>query len=214
MRKGKYTKRSCASKLLVVMLSLVLVIGCMVGGTLAWLTAESSAVTNTFTTSDIGVSLKETTEDFQMVPGHTIAKDPKAAVTEGSEKAWLFVKVEKSEKFDDYMTYAIAEGWALVDGDGTTDVYARKVDGTTNTIGTEYSVLKDDKVTVLGSVTKDMMNGLKADDPDTTDVNESTYPTLTFTAYASQLMKDNTTEFTAAEAWANVSNPTGTGTGN
>lgn len=33
---------------------------------------------------------------------------------------------------------------------------------------------------------------------------ENNQPTLTITAYASQLYKNNTDTFTAAEAWANV----------
>lgn len=40
-------------------------------------------------------------------------------------------------------------------------------------------------------------------------LEQNTYPTLTVTAYASQLYKNNTQTFTAAEAWANVSNPAG-----
>ena len=44
-----------------------------------------------------------------------------------------------------------------------------------------------------GTVTKADMNALNAD---------GAQPTLTFTAYAVQLNKNNTTEFTAAEAWA------------
>ena len=39
------------------------------------------------------------------------------------------------------------------------------------------------------------------------DAEGAVKPTLTITAYASQLHKNATTEFTAAEAWANV-NPT------
>ena len=66
-------------------------------------------------------------------------------------------------------------------------------------MGTGYSVLLNDQVTVKGSVTKEMMNSLE----------QNTYPTLTVTAYASQLYKNNTQTFTAAEAWANVSNPAG-----
>ncbi len=65
----------------------------------------------------------------------------------------------------------------------------------------KFSILKDDKVTVNGDITKEMMNSL-------TD-GTAQKPTLTITAYASQLYKDSTTEFTAAEAWANItpSNP-------
>ncbi len=181
MEKGKN------KKVLVLVLALVLLLGLTVGGTIAWLTATSEKIENTFTTSDIGVKLEETTTEYKMIPGHDIKKDPKASVTAGSEAAWLFVKIEKSENFDQYMTYVIADGWTKVE-DG---VYARKVG--TNDIGTAYSVLKDDKVTVLGTVTKDMMT--------TAETNQ---PTLTITAYASQLMKDNNTEFTAAEAWANI----------
>ncbi len=39
------------------------------------------------------------------------------------------------------------------------------------------------------------------------NLTDDTYPTLTFTAYASQLYKSADVEFTAAEAWENV-NPT------
>lgn len=60
-------------------------------------------------------------------------------------------------------------------------------------MGTEFSVLKDDQVTVLGTVTKEMMAAV-----------ENNKPTLTITVYASQLYKNNTELFTAAEAWANV----------
>ncbi len=181
MEKGKN------KKVLVLVLALVLLLGLTVGGTIAWLTATSTPVVNTFTTSDIGVELKETTTEYKMIPGYDIAKDPKASVTAGSEAAWLFVKIEKSANFDQYMTYAMAEGWTEVES----GVYARKV--ATADIGKEFSVLKDDKVTVLGTVTKDMMT--------TAETNQ---PTLTITAYASQLMKNATTEFSAVEAWANV----------
>ncbi len=175
-------KRSIA-----LLLAVAAILGLTIGGTLAWLTDDTDAVTNTFTTSDITVELKETTTEYKMIPGYTIAKDPKASITAGSEPGWLFVKIEKSENFDQYMTYEIAEGWTEVE----TGVYARKV--ATSDIGTAYSVLKGDKVTVKGEVTKAMMK-----------TAETTQPTLTFTAYASQLYKSAGVEFTAAEAWANV----------
>lgn len=198
MKKGRYEasrKRSSnRSKSLALVLSLVLVIGCVAGGTLAWLNAKTDEVKNTFSTSDISVTLKETKNTYKMIPGWTIDKDPKATVTSGSEDCYLFVKVEKSENFDSFMTYKIADGWReLEDVDG---VYYMVFNSKSNeenkpVIGTEYSILKDDQVTVKDTVTKDNMNGL----------NEENYPTLTFTAYAVQLMKNNDTEFTAAEAW-------------
>ena len=182
---------------LALVLALTLLVVCVVAGTLAWLTAKSDVVTNTFTTSDIKVELKETTgTEYKMIPGYTISKDPKATVLAGSEECFLFVKLDKSANFDTYLEYVIADGWTKLDG-VTDTVYYRVVDGTTNQIGTPYSVLKDDQVTVKGEVTKAMMDGLTTE----------TLPKLTVTAYASQLHKNATTEFTAAEAWANV-NPT------
>ena len=181
---------------LALVLALTLLVVGVVAGTLAWLTAKSDVVTNTFTTSDIKVELKETTgTEYKMIPGYTISKNPKATVLAGSEECFLFVKLDKSASFDTYLEYVIADGWTKLDGVDT--VYYRVVDGTTNQIGTPYSVLKDDQVTVKGEVTKAMMDGLTTE----------TLPKLTVTAYASQLHKNATTEFTAAEAWANV-NPT------
>lgn len=182
-------------KVLALVLAMVLVVVGVAAGTLAWLTAKSDTVTNTFTTSDIKVELKETKNNFKMIPGYDIQKDPKATVLAGSEECFLFVKLEKSANFDTFMTYKMADGWELVPNE--TNVYFRKV--VTADIGTAYSVLKDDKVTVKGTVTKDMMNAI--------DNGTAANPTLTITAYASQLHKNAETEFTAAEAWANV-NPT------
>lgn len=192
-------------KIVILGLALVLAFALGIGGTLAWLTAQTGTVTNTFTTSDITVELKETKTDFKMIPGYTIAKDPKVTVTTDSEECWLFVKVEESTNFDSYLTYEMADGWTAGKGDKTetnptadgipTNVYYRKVE--TAHIGTAYSVLKDDKVTVKDTVTKAMMESAK-----------TSQPTLSFTAFASQLNKNATEEFTAAEAWEVLNPPT------
>ena len=185
-------------KTFVLLLALVLIAGAAVGGTLAWLTDTTDAVQNTFTTSNIEIELDESDNlDLKMIPGWTITKDPKVTVKAGSEKCYLFVKIEKSSNFDNFMTYTVAADWTPLNdtnNDGVADdgVYYRVID--TAGMGIAYSVLKDDQVTVKGEVTKAMMNGL----------TETTYPTLTFTAYASQFSKNNTDSFTAAEAWTNV----------
>lgn len=189
-------------KTLVLFLSLALVLVGIISGTVAWLTDSTEEVVNTFTDSDIDITLAETTgEDYKMVPGYTIGKDPKVTVKSGSEKCYLFVKLEESENFDSFLTYEMAEGWTALDGnnDGIADdgVYYRIVD--TADMDIPYSVLKDDQVTVKDTVTKEMMNGLI----------ENTYPTLTVTAYASQYNKNATESFTAAEAWTNISGSSG-----
>lgn len=90
--------------LLVGLMSLVAVIS--IGGTIAWLTDKTDAVTNTFTAADIDIDLVETwnadknndgTNDAweaKLVPGTTYAKDPKVIVNENSEACWLFVHVD------------------------------------------------------------------------------------------------------------------------
>ena len=178
---------------LALVLALALLVVGVVAGSLAWLTSKSDTVTNTFTTSDITVKLEETTgTSYQMIPGFELAKDPKAWVETGSEDCYLFVKLEKSANFDTYMTYTVATGWTELDN--VSGVYYRKVAeaqmGKTNS----FPVLADNKVTVKGEVTKAQMNALA----------QANYPTLTITAYASQLYKSAGVEFTAAEAWANI----------
>lgn len=177
-------------KSLALLLAIALVVVGAVAGTVAWLTDKTPSVTNTFTTSDINIELKETKNNFQMIPGWNIEKDPKVTVKAGSEACYLFVKLEKSENFNQYMTYDMAKGWTELQG--YAGVYYREVAAAT--ADTTFEVLKDNQVTVKGTVTKEQMNALTAD----------TYPTLTVTAYASQLYKNNTEKFTAAEAWDNI----------
>ena len=185
---------SLGGRALLLVLALALVLGGVLGGTLAWLSARTAPVTNTFTASDIDITLEESDGlDLKMVPGCTVTKDPKVTVAAGSEACYLFLKLEKSANFDAFMNNTVADGWTALDGvDG---VYYRTVAAAD--MGTAYSVLKDDQVTVKDTVTKEMMNAL----------TDATRPTLTVTAYAAQMMKNNTESFTAAEAWANV-NPT------
>lgn len=164
--------------------AVVLVLCCAIGGTLAWLTDKTGPVVNTFTVGDINIELAESENlDLKMVPGNTITKDPKVTVKANSEACWLFVKVEKSSNFDNFMTYEMADGWTALPS--VAGVYYREVAATT--AATEFSVLKDNSVLVKNSVTKTMLNGL----------GETTFPTLTFTAYAVQ--KDNVNS--AADAW-------------
>ena len=187
------------NKILALVLACIVCVGIGIGGTLAWLTATTDDVKNTFTTSDINITLAETKTDFKMVPGYTIEKDPKVTVLKGSEKCYLFVKLEKSANFDSFMTYTVADGWTQLTG--VENVYYRIVDADTANDQT-FGVIKDNKVTVKDTVTKVDMNALTA----------NTYPTLTVAAYASQYMKNNTENFTPADAWAKINPPDASGT--
>ena len=172
-------------KTLALVLALTLLVAGVVGGTLAWLTDQTAEVKNTFTVGDINIGLTETTTDYKMVPGNTIAKDPTVTVKANSEACWLFVKVTESTDLKDFITYAIAEGWTALPGvDG---VYYREVPA--SAADQTFSVLAGDAVTVKSDVTRTMLETAKTD-----------APTLTFKAYAIQ--RDHFA--TADAAWAKV----------
>jgi len=184
-------------KAFAVILAAVLILGGTIGGTMAWLIDGTTAMKNTFTDSDVDIELTESENlNLQMIPGHTITKDPKVTVYEKSEACYVFVKINKSGNYDDYLApYTVADDWTLVDGENNVyyKAFTEKI-----TANTELPVLKDNKVTVLESVTKKQMNDIKN--------NAVDEPTLTFTAYAVQYYKTNNTPFTVAEAWAKATN--------
>ena len=188
-------RRSVSSRAFIALLALVLVIGCVAGGTVAWLVATTDTVTNTFTYGNINIALAETTgTNYKIIPGTNIAKDPKVTVAADSEACWLFVKVEETGTFvADKVTYAIANGWTQ--GDGTeipSNVYSREVSAEDAKTGVNYYVL-------AGNAT--YPNGVITVSADLTKENiPAANPTLKITAYAVQ--KENIT--TAADAWAKV----------
>lgn len=204
-------RRSVSSKAFVVMLALVLALGCAVGGTIAWLTAQTGEVKNTFTYGNINIELyehkydaatntltAETTktgvDNYKIVPGKNLPKDPTVKVLAGSEACWLFVKVEKTGDFADGVTYAIRDkDWTKGDGtDIPENVYYRVVPAATT--DTEFYMLTGDTTNPNGVVTvKDTLTKEEI-------AKVTTNPTLSFTAYAIQ--KEGTG--TAAEAWAKI----------
>ena len=176
MKNGKVRRRGVATKTFAVILALMLVVGISVGGTIAWLTAKTDPVVNTFTVGDINITLEETTEDYKIVPGVDIDKDPVVTVLADSEACWLFVEIDEANwptaTEEDGTTrkveYEVADGWTeLKDG-----VYYREVNA--SEVDQEFAVLKDNQVTVSGTLTKAEVEAL------------TTNPTLTFTAYAIQ----------------------------
>ena len=187
--------RELSGKLVVAMLAVTLLIGCAIGGTVAWLTDKTDAVVNTFTYGDINITLDETTgRSYKIIPGVDIAKDPKVTVKANSEDCWLFVKVEKAGTFvEGKVTYSIADGWTK--GDGTNipeNVYYREVPAAA--ADTIFDVIQGNKIIVSSDLTKAEINNLA-------EANKT--PTLTFTAYAVQ--KDGIAD--AATAWTKVPAP-------
>lgn len=216
MRRGKYEvyyipKRHSSKKALVMLLSLVLVIGCVIGGTLAWLQASTSPVTNTFTVGDISLTLKETPynadgtygtlaenveNSYPLIPGNSYKKDPVVEVAAGSEDCYLFVKIVETNNPSTYLTYTLAlDGWTQLAGQ--TGVYYRTVAKTDTT--RSWKLLTGDTISVKDTIVKAGTN---------TEGNSNvampaagSEPKLTFTAYAVQQANR-----TVDQAWALVSN--------
>ena len=238
MSKGRYEhkgrrRRTFGSKSLALVLACFLLVGGVIGGTVAWLTADGGSVTNTFTESDIDIKLDETNPENKtapMIPGWKIDKDPKVTVKDGSEDCWLFVKITESTNsdLDAYISYAIDDGWEIVEPANASGTLA-----TISTLADEIvigrKVYKDDttkEFSILGAGSYTDPMGDEEDFTISWDDNQvcvkpsvteqmmeaisTSKPTLSFQAYAVQLFKTNsdgdniTDEFSAAEAWARV----------
>ena len=207
MRKGKYAvRRTSSMKAVTMLLALVLVAGCAIGGTLAWLVDSTDKVENVFTTANIDVTLTETfntdtnkdgTNDkwqAQMIPGYSYTKDPKVEVSADSVDCYLFVKFEEANNPSTYLTYTstLTADNKWTQGNGTdipANVWYRKVMASDTT--RSWELLSGNTISVKDTVTKGNMSAAAS-------------ATLTYTAYASQLYKSAGVEFSAKEAWDNV----------
>ena len=183
---------------LILILSIVMVVCISISATLAYLFVDTTPVENTFEYGDINITLDESKDlDLKMIPGKDITKDPKVTVLKNSEACWLFVMIEKSTNFDNFMEYTVATGWTQ--GDGTNvpaNVYYREVPAMT--ANTEFEVLDGNKVHVKEGVLKTALNAFDTDkNGELSKGEKAALPKLTFTAYAVQ--KDNVTS--VADAW-------------
>lgn len=184
----------------VCLMALVMVVS--IGGTIAWLTDKTPAVTNTFTTAGIGIALTETMQSdgstkttetpwtAKMVPGKQYHKNPQVSVTAPTDvDVYLFVKFEEIGNPSNYLTYTSTldgNGWTKLTGvSGVDDVWWRVVRVGDSTKA--WNLIENDQITVKDSVTKDNMATAAA-------------AQLKYTAYAIQ------TEGMASEqdAWSKI----------
>lgn len=172
-------------KIAIIITAISAIIAIGVGSTLAYFTATSGPVINTFTVGKVELTLTETTgERYPMIPGTTIAKNPRVTVKGGSEDCWLFIKVEKDPTLDTYISYHMADGWTpLPEHNG---VYYRQVPKADS--ATVFSLLRDDSISVKNTVDKTVMAAIASP------------PKLSFTAYAIQNLGIDT----AALAWSEL----------
>lgn len=188
--------------ILVIAMAMAFCIG--IGATLAYLYVQTDPVVNTFVYGDINIRLDEadvndedgdsnktervaSQSQYKMIPGSTLTKDPTVTVLVDSEACWLFVEIAESENFDQYMSYAIADGWTFynsdkngsdIDTDGADHYFIyRKVNNTLNAEkDATYPILSGNCVNVRNSVLKTDLEGL----------TDTTKPSITFIAYAVQ----------------------------
>ena len=183
----------------VLVFALALALG--IGGTVAWLTATTTSVVNTFTVGDINITLTETTgNDYDFVPGDKIEMNPKVTVLKDSEDCYVFVKIAEDKNTitvgdatEKVVTYTPATGWTAVDG--VSGVYWTKVSAEeVKSADKGIEVFAGNTVTVSSNITESMAETM-----------ETAKPTLTLTAYAIQsanVANDNETEAqTVARLW-------------
>ena len=211
MKTGKYMKKSPV-KGIALALVLVLLLGCGIGGTIAWLLDTTPTVTNTFTVGKVDLTLVESpydvannkygspaegvTNNYPMIPGNTYIKDPKVTVTANSEDCWLFVKVDTVNNPATYLDYTLAiSNWETVETGANYTVYYKEV--FRSTTDQDWNLLTADKNGITVTVKDTIVN--KGTATEGTVAMPDNTPQLVFTAYAVQ--KANRT---VDEAWALV----------
>lgn len=147
-------KNNVSMKVVTLVLAAVLVFGCAVGGTLAWLIAQTNTVTNTFAVGNIVIDLQETVNgqkesaktqavtnnNYKIVPGASQTKDPTVIVEAGSEKCYVYVCVENNLVVNGTIVGTLnidtPSTWRVVGISGNKTVYCYKeaVDATSGNV--------------------------------------------------------------------------------
>ena len=213
---AKHARHSKGVKVITLVLAFVLVIGASISGTLAWLTAKTGEVKNTFTSAELfgsegGLTLteqkasansdgtytltSETTTNgnaYNILPGVDIPKDPMVSVTNLEESAYLYIKV--TENLPSGLTYEIdSRYWAVLDNTNYPGIYVYKgASAANNVISASDSNMK--------TFTAPILAGNKITVAGTYD-GTSDDLSLAFEAYMVQATGNGTN---AATAWTNT----------
>ena len=201
-------RKSINAKLAVLLIMAALLIGGTIGGTVAYLIAESETVTNTFTVGNITLSLTETwnadsddtdTEpdhwEGKIIPGGKDSKDPKLTVSAGSEECYVYVSIDNNVVLNSAVVATPnidTTKWKQV---GTVDnkvLYRYKESVNASSAAVELPVFTE--VTYANTITK-------------SDITTLTGKTIKITGYAHQSANtDQATADAAAKGWAGISN--------
>jgi len=114
--------KNTRNRILLTALAALLLVVAAVGGTMAWLQADTDEVVNTFTPAAINVSLTETMKPdgtivesgvtdwtAQLIPSKEYKKNPTVTVTAGEDNvaSYLFVKVEGADEVKNYLDFTL-----------------------------------------------------------------------------------------------------------
>ncbi len=176
------------------LLALVLALGCVAGGTLAYLTDQTDTITNTFTVGHVKIDLQETKApdgskltgpwSAKLTPGASYSKDPQVSVRADSEDCYLFVKFAQEENEALVYTSALTEenGWTQLTG--SDNVWYRVVRQSDSQ--RSWKLIEDDTVAISAKLNNDTM--------------PQDALTLNYTAYAVQTAGFDTAEAAWTEA--------------
>lgn len=148
-------------KALLLSLSALLLVAVSVMGTIAYLTATSDEVKNTFTVGSVDLTLDESVvneygvpdepasrlpkgNNYKLIPGREYTKDPVVHVTSGSEKSYVFIKLvnglaaieaEPTDEVDTSISFQLsANKWTFVAGSDGIYQYSGSVDARENQV--------------------------------------------------------------------------------
>ena len=168
-------------KMLLLLVVMVLVCSISVTGTMAYLTAQTDVVTNTFVsasglvtslTLDESEAIPDTAtglytlneservpgNEYTVLPGTTLKKDPTVHVI-GRTTTPAFLYIEVVDTTGDNLEWKLADGWSIcADAVGPNSGIVYQYTGTLNTGDTDIPIIKDNKVTA--SDTLDLGTGL------------------------------------------------------
>lgn len=172
-------------KIVILGLALVLAFALGIGGTLAWLTAQTGTVTNTFTVGDINMTLKEykvagntktelaaNARSFKAIPGGTDSKQPELTVTAGSEKCYVYACIENTVKLNDGTKVATVNvsdtDWVKIGENGDKAVYryigSKATSNVVDAMSADVTVTVFTTVTYSESITKANRSQITTDD--------------------------------------------------
>ena len=205
-------------KILLAVSAALLLVAVSIGATVAYLTASTADVKNTFVFGNIGeLDLDETDSDsdnntkeneYTIIPGGNITKDPVVTYTEDASNpvaVYIFLKMTPGSSWSttDNSTYTatvgsttgalsftMASGWTPLLSASPNKVYYRTVAAGAAATEQSYRVIANDKITVSTGITQ-------------TDVDAATAANykLDFKAYAIQQASFDS----ASAAWTAVS---------